>query len=68
MAFSLAPLLVHSDAVPFSAREALRAAAEAPPESRGEALEEAARVLYAETDLECRDVRELVGLEAGGCS
>lgn len=67
MAFSLAPLLVHDETVPLLARRALRAAASAPPASRDELLEEAARVLYDETDLECRDVRELVGLPSGTC-
>jgi hypothetical protein len=60
--YSFAPLLVHSEAVPPSARAALRAALESP--DREAELEAAARVLYLETDLECRDVRELVGLEA----
>ena len=67
MSFSLAPLLVHSDAVPVLARQALRAASDAPPDVRDVLLEEAARVLYDETDLECSDVRELVGLEPGAC-
>jgi hypothetical protein len=67
MAFSLAPLLLHHEAVPAAARDALRAATIAPPESRDLALEEAARVLYRETDLECSDVRELVGLVDGTC-
>lgn len=67
MAFSLAPLLVHHEGVPELARAALRSASLAPPESRDEALEHAARVLYEETDLECRDVRELVGLSDGTC-
>ena len=67
MAFSLAPLLLHHEGVSTVAREALRSASLAPPESRDEALENAARVLYQETDLECRDVRELVGLVDGTC-
>jgi len=67
MAFSLAPLLVHSEAVPTLARQALAAATSAPPESRDELLEAAARVLYRETDLGCGDVRELVGLPPGTC-
>ena len=67
MAFSLAPLLVHSEAVPQLAREALLAAGSAPPESRDELLEEAARVLHREADLACRDARELVGLPPGAC-
>ncbi len=67
MPFSLAPLLVHHEAVPHVAREALRAAHDALPEDREEMLEEAARVLYRETDLDCRDARELVGLPHGSC-
>ncbi len=67
MSFSLAPLLVHNDAVPLLAREALRAAHAALPEEREEMLEEAARVLFRETDLDCVDVRELVGLSDGTC-
>ncbi len=67
MAFSLAPLLVHHEGVSEIARAALRSATLAPPESRAGALEHAARVLYEETDLECRDVRELVGLADGTC-
>lgn len=62
MPFSLAPLLVHHESVPPLARAALHAASVAPPELRDASLEEAARVLYAETDLDCGDVRELVGL------
>jgi len=67
MAFSLAPLLLHHEGVSEVARDALRSASIAPPESQNEALEHAARVLYEETDLECRDVRELVGLTEGTC-
>ena len=67
MAFTLAPLLIHHESVPQEARDALRAASIAPPERRIEELESAARILYRDTDLECRDVRELVGLDAGPC-
>ena len=67
MSFSLAPLLVYSEAVPLRAREALKALQSAPPDEHDEILEEAARVLYSETDLECRDARELVGLPPGTC-
>lgn len=59
---SLTPLLIHSDAVPDEARSALRAASKAPPESRRTELQLAARALFEGTDLECRDVKELVGL------
>ncbi|HVH46058.1 MAG TPA: hypothetical protein VM925_27100 [Labilithrix sp.] len=68
MSFTLAPLLIHDEHVPARARDALRAAYEAGPFPTTAMLESAARVLHAETDLECRDVRELVGLpEEGGC-
>jgi hypothetical protein len=67
MALSMAPLLIHSEAVPTVARDALRAAMQAPPEDRVELLESAARILHSATDLECGDVRELVGLSRGGC-
>ena len=68
MAFSLAPLLIHSESVPVKAREALRAVSAAPAEQRKSALRSAARVLYAETSIDCGDAMELVGLQAGcGC-
>jgi hypothetical protein len=69
MAFSLAPLLVHSAAVPLEAREALRAVASGLPlEQRKTALRSAARLLHTETALDCGDALELVGLHAGcGC-
>ncbi len=62
MALDFSPLLIHSEAVPHAAREALQAARKAAPNARAATLESAARVLYRETDLDCRDVRELVGL------
>ena len=68
MAFSLAPLLIHSEAVPIKAREALRAVSTAPAEQRKSALHRAARVLHSETSIDCGDAMELVGLQAGcGC-
>ena len=68
MAFSLAPLLIHSESVPSSAREALRSASAAPAEQRKTALVSAARILYRETSIDCRDAMEIVGLQAGcGC-
>ena len=66
MAFSLAPLLIHSDSIPPSAREALRSASIAPAEHRKSALASAARILYSETSIDCRDAMEIVGLQ-GGC-
>ncbi|HEY3233921.1 MAG TPA: hypothetical protein VGJ84_04360 [Polyangiaceae bacterium] len=69
MAFSIAPLLIHNDAVPLEARNALRAASFAPPEHRTTELEAAASILYRETDLDCSEARELVDLPPGGtCS
>ena len=67
MSFSVAPLLLHSDHVPLTARHALRAAYDAPVEERTPYLESAARILYQELDLNCLDARELVGLSAEGC-
>jgi hypothetical protein len=68
MSFSMAPLLIHNEAVPAGARRALRAAQDAPAEWRVPMLEHAAKILHRETGLDCGDVRELVGLpETGGC-
>jgi hypothetical protein len=64
MGLSIAPLLIHDDAVPPAAREALKAATSGPVERRTAALESAARVLYRETDLDCGEVRDLIGLPA----
>ncbi|MDP9152568.1 MAG: hypothetical protein M3O36_21805 [Myxococcota bacterium] len=66
MSFSMAPLLIHSEQVPAEARDALRAAYDSPPEQRSASLASAARVLHAATGLECRDVRELIGLPGSG--
>lgn len=66
MSFSIAPLLMHSYAMPVKARDALRDATLAPKELRRTKLESAARVLYQETGLDCGDVRELVGLNGAG--
>ena len=66
MSFSVAPLLLHSDHVPLTARHALRAAYDAPVEERTPHLESAARILHRELDLNCLDARELVGLSAEG--
>jgi hypothetical protein len=68
MSFTLAPLLIHSEHVPEEAREALRAVDGSPAEQRAELLESAARILYDQTELDCREVRELVGLPAGDCA
>ena len=71
MGLNLAPLLMYSQYVSSDARSALRSALSAPPEERKQALEAAARVLYREADVSCRDVRDLVGLDGNhpaGCS
>lgn len=60
--FSMAHILAHSPHVPQAARHALQEAVTASPDTRTELLESAARILYRESGLECRDVRELVGL------
>lgn len=65
MSFSVAPLLIHSTSVPDAARSAIRAAYEAPSDTRDEHLASAARILYAEAGLDCEDARELVGLVDG---
>jgi hypothetical protein len=67
MAFSLAPLLIHDPAVPVRAREALRAGTSGPIEHRYKELELAARVIYRETELDCSEARDLVGLSDSGC-
>jgi plasmid stability protein len=68
MALSMVPILIHSDAVPAEARNALKASLLAPPERRGAALETAARVLHREAGLDCADARILVGLpQTGSC-
>lgn len=67
MRLSMAPLLMHSEHVPAGARDALKSAYAGPPEDRQEKLESAARILHAETDLDCRDVRELLALSSEGC-
>jgi len=68
MAFSLANLLIHSESVPVKAREALRAVSAVPLDQRKSALRSAARVLHAETSIDCGDAMELVGLQSGcGC-
>ncbi len=62
MSLSLLPLLIHSDDVPASARDALRAASAMPAHQRRPHLEAAARALHHEFALDCADARELVGL------
>ena len=64
MRLSLLSLLIHSDDVPASARDALREATSAPAHLRRPHLEAAARALYRDAHLDCADARELVGLTA----
>lgn len=67
---SLAPLLLHTEGVPDGVRLALRSAFAADHDSEREMhLVSAARVFARETDLECIDIKELVGLPLeGACS
>ncbi len=66
MGITMAPLLMHSPDVPHAAKEALRLAMLAPVEHRDAHLELAAHVLYRETDLDCAEARDLVGLPTSG--
>jgi len=66
MSISMAPLLMHSEQVPAAVRDAFRTAHEALPEHRSARFASAARVLHEETDLECGDILELVGLRSEG--
>jgi len=68
MGFPMVSLLVHSESVPSAAREALRFAIHAAPELRAGALRKAAEILFAETDLECAEVKALVGITDGVCA
>lgn len=66
MPLTLAPLLIHSHAVPPSARNDLLAAIRSADGVRKAHLESAARSIYLETDLDCREAREIVGLDSCG--
>ncbi len=66
MAFSITRLLLHSNAVPQEARDALKSAFESEPEHQQAWLERALARLYEATDLDCSDARELVGLAPSG--
>lgn len=70
MAFSVAPLLLHSDALSEAARLVLADALALPESERSPHLASAARILYREASLDCADALELVGLAApvdGSC-
>ena len=57
------PLLVHSEDLSDELRDTFRQALGAPPEERQVQLELAAKALFREAgNLECADVRALVGL------
>jgi hypothetical protein len=63
MSFSMAPLLIHNEAVSEGARSALRAALTSESTAhRTELLTQAAHLLHSENGLDCTDIRELVGL------
>lgn len=62
MKFSMGPLLIHSADIPATVREALQAAYAAEPDAQEDLLAQAAKLLHRATDLECADVRELIGL------
>jgi len=66
MALSVAPLLLHSDAIPEGARLALRDAFARPEDQRAQLLANVAKILHREVDLDCDDVLELVGLSGDG--
>jgi hypothetical protein len=66
MSFAMASLLAHSEYVPESARDALRAAAALAPQDRVELLASAARSLHREAGVACSDARELVDLAGEG--
>lgn len=62
MSLSMLSLLIYEEDVPFTARAALRKAAELSDATRRQHLELAARSLYRDAHLDCEDARELVGL------
>ena len=66
MSFSMVPLLAHSPHVPERARSALRAALGSSPGQRRHLLETAVRILHRESNVDCADARELVGLPSPG--
>jgi len=61
------PLLLHSPAVPPAVRAALEAAERSPPGQRHAELQTAARLLYSEAALDCREVHDLIGLSPPLC-
>ena len=74
MGFRMAALLAHSEQVSSAVRDVLREAqagagtGDREPERRLDLLESAARILHAESGIDCADARELVDLDPGdGC-
>ncbi|HEY1811162.1 MAG TPA: hypothetical protein VGG74_02340 [Kofleriaceae bacterium] len=59
---SLLSLLIHDEDVPPSVRAALREASAGSAEARRDQLELAARTLHRESQLDCGEALELVGL------
>jgi hypothetical protein len=59
---NIAPILIHTEDVPAAARIAIRAAYAGPLERRTAWLESAARTLHRETDLDCMEAADVVGL------
>ena len=59
-------LLIHSQDVPDSAREALLSARSAPAAERRSMLLQAAKILHLDLGLDCEDAVELVGLGGDG--
>lgn len=62
MTLSMAPILMHSPDVPAEIRAALRDAYAGEPSEREDRLRSVAHAMVASLDLDCADVRELVGL------
>jgi hypothetical protein len=61
--FSMAPILMHSTDLSESVRTALREAYATGPAERPERLRSVAHLMFEELgDLDCADVKELVGL------
>ena len=63
MGMSMIPLLMVSDSISPAARDALREVTKAPPEQRAAKRMAAARVLFSETDLDCTEVKDLMGFD-----
>jgi hypothetical protein len=62
MTLSMAPILMYSDDVPQPIRAALRAAYASEASEREDRLRNVAHLMVETLDLDCADVRELVGL------